>query len=134
MTTLQKKHAALAFAALSLATSLAGCSSTGSDSVEHHDYTDGTYTESGDYTAPSGQETVEVTVTIADNTISTITVTGDATDPQAKLHQGEFIAGISDEVVGVNIDELNVHKVGGSSLTSSGFNVAIAAIKADAAA
>ena len=69
----------------------------------------------------------------ADNVITEVEVVGDATDGQAKLHQGEFADGIADVVVGKNIDEISVDKVGGSSLTSGGFNAAVDAIKADAA-
>jgi uncharacterized protein with FMN-binding domain len=135
MTSLQKKTAVAALAMISL-TTVAGCAANapaGPDTITSGDYADGTYTESGDYQAPSGAETVEVTVTLADNTITDVKVVGDATDAQAKLHQGEFIDGIADVVVGKNIDEISVDKVGGSSLTSGGFNAAISAIKADAA-
>ena len=149
MTTLQKKHAIAAFAALSLATTLAGCTATadttttdtgssdsGTDTgaTTSGDYADGTYTESGSYNAPSGTETVEVTITLADNTITDVSVVGEATDPQAKRHQAEFSDGIAAAVVGKSIDEISVDKIGGSSLTSGGFNEAIDAIKADAAA
>lgn len=149
MTTLQKKHAIAAFAALSLSATLAGCtaaatdattdtgsSDSGSDTstTTSGDYADGTYTESGSYNAPSGTETVEVTVTLADNVITDVSVVGEATDPQAKRHQSEFSDGIAAEVVGKNIDEISVDKIGGSSLTSGGFTEAIDAIKADAAA
>lgn len=97
-------------------------------------YADGTYTDTGSYQAPSGTETIEVTITLKNDTIESVEVVGEATDPQAKLHQGEFINGISGIVVGKNIDEIQVDKVGGSSLTSGGFNSAIDAIKSDAAA
>ena len=123
---------------LTLAGALAGCSATGSTAATGSGstftgpYTDGTYTESGSYTAPSGSESVEVTVTLANDVITEVTVVGDATDPQAKQHQGEFISGIAGVVVGKNIDEIQVDKVGGSSLTSGGFNAAIEAIKGDA--
>lgn len=135
MTSLQTKSALAALAMISL-TTVAGCAATApsdSASTTSGDYADGTYTESGDYQAPSGAETVEVTVTLADNVITDVEVVGDATDAQAKLHQGEFTDGIADLVVGKNIDEISVDKVGGSSLTSGGFNAAIEAIKADAA-
>lgn len=107
--------------------STGGTTTTGS-------YKDGTYTESADYQAPSGTETVDVTLTLADNVITAVQVEGHATDPQAKLHQGEFANGIAGVVVGKNIDEIQVDKVGGSSLTSGGFNAAVDLIKADAAA
>lgn len=148
MTPLQTKSTIAAFAMLSLATTLAGCTpaatdttttdtgtDTGTDtSTGSGDYTDGTYTESGDYTAPSGTETVEVTITLAGGVITDVSVVGEATDPTAQNRQGQFIAGIADIVVGENIDDIEVAKVGGSSLTSAGFNLAIEEIKADAAA
>lgn len=97
-------------------------------------YTDGTYSDTGSYQAPSGTETIEVTITLKNDTIEAVEVVGEATDPQAKLHQGEFINGIAGIVVGKNIDQIQVDKVGGSSLTSGGFNAAVDAIKAEAAA
>ena len=48
--------------------------------------------------------------------------------------QGKFSSGINDVVVGKNINDLDVHKVSGSSLTSGGFNQAIEKIKDQARA
>ena len=101
---------------------------------DYNDANDGTYTAEGSYQAPSGTESVDVTITLKGDVISSVEVVGNATDPQAKQHQGEFIAGISDVVVGKDIDTIKVDKVGGSSLTSGGFNKAVEEIKADAAA
>ena len=139
-------------AGLALVGALAGCASTPADSgpdpdavdpappaetdggsTGTGDYADGTYTETGQYTAPSGTESVTVTITLADNAVTAVEVVGDATDPEAKLHQQQFSDGIGAIVVGKNIDELQVDRVGGSSLTSGGFNAAVEAIKADAA-
>jgi uncharacterized protein with FMN-binding domain len=148
------KSAAALIAGLALAGSLAACSSpattdtgtdTGTDDTDTSDdtgtdtgtdagaYEDGTYEASGDYQAPSGTETVDVTVTLADGVITDVQVVGNATDPEAQQHQGEFIDGIAGEVVGKPIDEIQVSKISGSSLTSGGFNKAIEEIKADAA-
>lgn len=145
------KSAAALIAGLALAGSLAACSSpaatdTGTDSGTETDtsddtdtgadaggFEDGTYEATGDYQAPSGTETVDVTVTLADGVITDVQVVGNATDPEAKQHQGEFIDGIAAEVVGKPIDGIQVSKISGSSLTSGGFNKAIEEIKADAA-
>lgn len=143
--TTTSKAAFAVLGGLALAGSLAACSTpaatdTGSTAPDDSastgsgTYTDGTYTESVDYQAPSGTETVDVTLTLADGVITEVEVTGHATDPQAKQHQGEFADGIDGVVVGKNIDEIQVDKVGGSSLTSDGFNKAVDLIKADAAA
>lgn len=95
-------------------------------------YADGTYTESGRYQTPNGTETVEVTITLASDVVTAVTVTGDATSRDSQQYQSQFISGISSVVVGKDIDEISVTKVAGSSLTSSGFTAAIDAIKADA--
>jgi len=143
------KSAAALIAGLALAGSLAACSSpaptsggdtggdTGSDTgsdTAGGEFTDGTYEASGSYQAPSGTESVDVTVTLEGGVITDVVVVGTATDPEAKVHQGEFIDGIAGEVVGKPIDEIQVSKVSGSSLTSGGFNKAIEEIKAEAAA
>jgi uncharacterized protein with FMN-binding domain len=95
-------------------------------------YKDGSYTADGSYQAPSGTESITVELTLADDKITEITVTPHATDPTAKGHQAEFVGGIADQTVGKDIDTLNVTKVSGSSLTSGGFKIAIAAIKEQA--
>jgi uncharacterized protein with FMN-binding domain len=147
MRAMTKNTTALTLGGLVLVGALASCSApaatdTGSDTgttdsgtpADSGTYADGEYSASGTYQAPSGTETVDVTVTLADNVITAVEVEGHATDPEAKLHQGEFKDGIAAAVVGKNIDEIQVDRVGGSSLTSGGFNQAIDAIKADAAA
>lgn len=144
-----QKPAIAVFAGFALVGALAGCSTPASDSAAASTgapstspsaapaastYKDGTYTESADYQAPSGTETVDVTLTLASGVVTAVTVQGHATDPQAKIHQGQFASGIAGVVVGKNINDLQVDKVGGSSLTSGGFNAAVEEIKADAAA
>jgi uncharacterized protein with FMN-binding domain len=107
--------------------------STGSSS-DSGEYADGTYTATGSYQAPSGQESVEVTLTLDAGVVADVEVVGEASDPQAQRYQGQFVDGIGDVVVGQPLDGLQVDKVGGSSLTSGGFNDAVEQIKADAAA
>ena len=94
-------------------------------------YTDGTYNADGSYRSPGGTQTVKVKVTLANNTITAVEVTGDGNGESAQ-YQSMFEEGISDVVVGKNIDEIQVSRVSGSSLTSTGFNNAIETIKKDA--
>ena len=132
--TMTRASAATAvFAALALGTGLAACSSPTTDGITGP-YTDGTYEASGQYTNPHGQETVDVTLTLVDDTITAVEVVGHGTDPNTENYQGQFIAGIEAEVVGKKLDEISVDRVGGSSLTSTGFNAAVEEIKADAVA
>jgi uncharacterized protein with FMN-binding domain len=127
---------------------LAGCAGTSADADQNAGgstgssdsgssaaaYTDGTYTADGSYKTPETTESVTVTVTLADDKITDVEVTGEPKAPQTEQYQGRFIGGISSEVVGKDIDEVKVSRVAGSSLTSGGFNEAIEKIKAEAKA
>jgi uncharacterized protein with FMN-binding domain len=128
---------ALTFAGLGAMGALAACAPTtggsGGGTVDES-YTDGDYRADGSYQAPSGTESITVELTLADDTITAITVTPHATDPTASGMQASFAGGIADQVVGQDIDRLNVTRVSGSSLTSGGFKIAIAAIKEQALA
>lgn len=98
-------------------------------------YADGTYSADGSYLDGGGTvETISVTVTLEGDVITDVQVTGDPQNPESERYQSEFIGGISGEVVGKDIDEVSVDRVAGSSLTSGGFNDALAAIRDDAAA
>lgn len=109
-------------------------SSAATDDTSTAAVKDGDYDAEGEYSNPAGQSKVKVELTLADGKISDITVTPEATNGTSKGFQAKFAGGISDEVVGKSLDELNVSKVSGSSLTSQGFNQAIDQIKADATA
>lgn len=97
-------------------------------------YKDGTYTETGRYVSPGGAESIEVSVTIANNVITDATVVGDATLGDAKQYQGDFISGFKTLVVGKEVNSVSISRVAGASLTTKGFNTALEAIKADAKA
>ena len=98
-------------------------------------YADGEYTADGSYTSPGGEETISVTITLADGVIEDVVVENpETTNPNSLRYQGEFIAGIAAEVVGVPLDEVSVDRVGGSSLTSGGYEDALETIRDEAAA
>ena len=135
MNSLQKKHAIAAFAALSLATTLAGCAEAtpdaATDTAVTGPYEDGTFEATADYQSPNGTETIGVTLTLEGDVVTDVEVEGKSSDPSPEVirYQGEFEDGIAAEVVGKNLDELSVDRVGGSSLTSGGFNEAVEQIK-----
>ncbi|TAJ48023.1 MAG: hypothetical protein EPO52_07540 [Herbiconiux sp.] len=123
----------------SAATSSAAASSTATDSATTDSgssastYTDGTYEATGTYTSPNGQEEVDVSITLANDVITAVTVTPQASNPNSVRYQNEFADGIAAVVVGQDIDEIQVSRVAGSSLTSGGFNEAVETIKSEAA-
>lgn len=97
-------------------------------------YSDGTYTASGAYQTPSTVEEIEVTITLEGDVITAVEVVGDPSVPESRENQAKFIGGIADAVVGQKIDDIEVTKVAGSSLTSGGFNKALEEIRSEAAA
>lgn len=95
-------------------------------------YADGTYEATGGYQSPNGPETVTVSITIAGGEVADVVVTPEATNSTSQRYQGLFAGGIAQEIVGVPINELQVTRVAGSSLTQGGFNQALEQIRAQA--
>ncbi|QTI68445.1 FMN-binding protein [Gordonia sp. L191] len=98
------------------------------------EYKNGTFSATGHYVSPGGPQQIGVTVTLDDSTITKVDLDRSQTRGTSAEFQAKFASGINSEVVGKNIDDLDVHKVSGSSLTSGGFNDAIAQIKSQARA
>ncbi|MGY6497492.1 MAG: hypothetical protein ACXIUP_04625 [Microcella sp.] len=96
------------------------------------DFTDGSYTATGSYISPNGTETIGVEVTLTDNVITAVAVDTNPTNPTTSRFQMMFAGGIEAEVVGQPVDEVEVTRVAGSSLTGNGFTDALEQIKADA--
>jgi uncharacterized protein with FMN-binding domain len=138
-------------AGLSLAGTVAGCAPSTADSApgtaatppapsagssslaaSGAGYKDGTYSADGNYVSPNGTETVGVQLTLAAGKVTDVQITQHPSNPNTRKFQGQFAGGIAAQVVGKNIDELNVSKVAGSSLTSGGFNQAVEKIKSEA--
>lgn len=114
---------------------LAGCASTETGAAgapTDASYADGTYSAQGGYVSPGGQQQVAVELTLENDVVTAVTVTPEGQDPQSLGFQEKFAGGIAAEIVGKDIDTLDVTRVAGSSLTSGGFNAALSTIKADA--
>jgi hypothetical protein len=92
-------------------------------------YNDGNYSATGQYNSPGGKETLRVTIDMTNDVITALAVTSVHIDSTAAAYETAFEGGIQSIVVGKDIDSLNVGPVAGSSLTSIGFNKAIATIK-----
>jgi uncharacterized protein with FMN-binding domain len=152
-TTARPFHMGMAFVGIAGALALAGCSATTTDSSQDAGtgsgdstttgsnggdpggtYADGTYTAEGSYATPESVESITVTVTLENDIVTDVEVTGDPQKRESVQYQGQFIGGIADVVVGEDLADISVSRVAGSSLTSAGFNQAIEAIKAEAAA
>ncbi|MCQ1999178.1 FMN-binding protein [Arthrobacter zhaoxinii] len=96
-------------------------------------YADGEYSGTGSYIPPSGtSEDVDVTLQLENGVVTELDVETSQKNPTSKQYQREFTSGVKEQVVGKSLDELDVDKVAGSSLTSQGFNRALDAIRSEA--
>lgn len=109
-------------------------SSSSAEEAAMGDYADGTYSATGEYRSPAGEESVDVSLTIADGVVTAATFKGNATRPKSVEMQGNFSQGFEALVVGKSIDEVSLGVVNGSSLTPKGFMDAVEKIKAEASA
>lgn len=100
--------------------------------TEENSYKDGVYTAVGDYTSPGGAEEIGVTLTLTNGVITDSSVEVKATRPTSKMKQEDFAAHYKEFVAGKNIDEVELTKVSGSSLSPKGFNDALEKIKTQA--
>lgn len=101
-------------------------------SVSNATYKNGSYSADGAYVSPGGAESIGVNVTLANGIITDVQVTPKATLPLSQRFQGLFADNYKEYVVGKNINEVNLTKIAGSSLTPKGFADALAKIKAQA--
>ncbi|MEX2441315.1 MAG: hypothetical protein WD400_01575, partial [Pontimonas sp.] len=107
-------------------------SPTPSDGAVASSYADGAYQATGGYQSPNGPETIAVSVTLTGGVISAVEVSPQGTNSTTERYQGMFAGGVGQEVVGKSLDEADVSRVAGSSLTSGGFKKALESIRQDA--
>jgi uncharacterized protein with FMN-binding domain len=95
-------------------------------------YIDGEYSATGWYGGlPSHQD---VTITIADDTVTAVEITTPAEDETSLGYQQRFADALPDAVIGRSVDELDIDRLAGSSGCSEGFMDALAKIRDAAAA
>ena len=97
-------------------------------------YKDGSYTATGSYMSPGGQDQIGVTLTLANDIITDVSINPQAGDRTSSRYMARFASGYKQYVVGKNIADVNLTNVSGSSLTPIGFNDALNQIKAQAKA
>ncbi|HEY4160688.1 MAG TPA: hypothetical protein VGM08_01370 [Candidatus Saccharimonadales bacterium] len=109
-------------------------SSAESGTATDASFKDGSYTATGSYESPGGNQRITVQVTLKSGVITDTSATSGAQDPESQEYQGMFIGGYKSQVVGKDIADVHLSRVSGSSLTSQGFNDAISQIENQAKA
>lgn len=106
-----------------------GSSSSGSSSTASGgSYKDGTYTATSSYFVPHGQETIQVTLTVKNNTVTSAQIQNSESDPTSADFQQSFAAEYQSQVVGKPLADLQLDVVAGASDTTQGFNQAVSQI------
>ena len=107
-------------------------STSSSGSSNSAAYKDGTYSAGGNYQTPGGQESISMTITVKNNTVTDTTLQQNANNRDSREYQSAFASGYKSQVVGKALSSISLSHVSGSSLTSDGFNTALEQIKSQA--
>jgi uncharacterized protein with FMN-binding domain len=95
-------------------------------------YRDGRFTATGHYLTPGGNESIAVNIDIEADTVTASDIEVEATSPTARQFQEQFRNTIAGRVTARPLAGLSVSRVSGASLTSLGFNDALAKIRQEA--
>ena len=98
--------------------------STTSSKQDTGNCADGDYSINGQY-GPVGEDTIDVHVTVKDQTVTNVEVIGHPFTSISKKHQNAFAEAINGVVDGKPLKDLKVDKVAGASWTSEAFNKAL---------
>lgn len=94
-------------------------------------YTEGTYNASKSYRTPDGTYQMNLSVTIKNDKISATSLSFD-TDGARDGYSKKFLSGYQSQVIGKDLGNISVSRVGGASLTTRAFNDALLNIRSQA--
>lgn len=97
---------------------------TTSSKQDTGNYQNGTYTINAQY-GPVGDDNIDVTLTVSNQNIASVQVSGHPTSSISKKHQNDFINAIDGVVVGKPLRGLKLDVVAGASWTTQAFNKAL---------
>lgn len=95
---------------------------------------DGTYTANAPYLTPGGRDSLSVTLAVANNIVTSVSISQNPTSGDSERYQSAFERSYKTSVVGKDINSIDLSRVSGASLTSNGFNSALDTIKNNARA
>jgi len=85
-------------------------------------YKDGTYNATSNYYVPGGQNSIAVTLTIANDTITAVKTSSTVDSYQSQQYVDSFNSSINSAVVGTPLTNAYQNRVGGASLTTIAFD------------
>ncbi|MEN9920502.1 MAG: hypothetical protein RL538_395 [Candidatus Parcubacteria bacterium] len=99
--------------------------------VSTNTYTNGTYAASQTYRTPEGTYTMNVKVSVADDTVSGVTVQFDS-EGARDGYSRKFSSAYQSTVLGKDLEAVHLSRIGGASLTTTAFNKALDSIRSQA--
>jgi len=97
-------------------------------------FKDGTYSADGQYYAPSGSESIGVTLTVSKDVVTNVQIGVNAQNGTSNRYQQRFAQTVNSYVVGKKLDQIQLDAVSGASLTTGGFMNALQNIQSQARA
>lgn len=116
------------------ATSTQTSSTAAAPAAPTSEYKDGTYSVTGSYISPGGDEKFGLMVTLKNDIITAATFTPEPVSPEGHQFQALFAANFQPLVIGKDISSVHLTEVSGSSLTPGGFDNALTQIEQQAKA
>ena len=113
-------------------TSNLGTSSSSTNMPMHANYKDGTYNANANFQTPDGIDGITVKLTISNNVITNVSADTSATSRESQQYDDAFLSSYKNEVVGKNVNDVQLDRTAGASLTSDGFNKALDEIRQNA--
>ncbi len=109
--------------------SMAHTGTTNASSSPSSGYKDGTYIASANYSVPHGNNSIGVSITLSNGVVSAVKTTHDYADRESGMYVDSFDSSINSVVTGKSLEILtSLSRVGGASLTTFGFEDAVASI------
>lgn len=97
------------------------------------EYEDGTYSTTISYTVPHGYSNgLTAKVTVENSKVTAVNVEHDYTDRESGMFIDSFESELQSAVVGQDIGDLSLARIGGATLTTQAFDDAITDIRNDA--
>lgn len=100
-----------------------------SSSTTASSFKDGTYSASVNYIAHRHNESIQVTLKIKDNIISSSELEQSMSDRESQQYQTEFEQLYKSRVVGKKLDQVSISRIAGASDTSEAFMTAVRQIQ-----
>jgi uncharacterized protein with FMN-binding domain len=91
-------------------------------------YKDGTYSATSTYYVPHGSESIQVTLTVKNGTITDAAIANSESDRESAEYQHVFASLYKGSVVGKPLSGFNLDVVAGASDTTDGFNQTVSQI------